>query len=183
MRAMSKTPLPRHLDVRRAAARSACVAGSVAVSELERLGAAVMSGGEASAELRFWRDDQGRYRVDVDCRADVVLVCQRCLGPLRTSLEGRSMLVALWSEEQAVQLPRELEPLLTAEETDLWTVLDEELLLGLPVAPVHPPGLCTVPESPASEEQAGREPTPGPQRNPFAALEALRPTVDGTDEE
>ena len=180
VRAMSKTPLPRLLDLRRAAGRSASIAGSVAVGQLERVRAAVSTGGEATASFRFWRDEQGRYRVDSACRAEVEVVCQRCLGPLAMVLEGSSALAAVWSEEQASQLPRELEPLLTGDETDLWAVLEEELLLVLPVAPMHAAGACDAPASvKATSDESRAEGHGEEQDNPFAVLESLRSADDG----
>ena len=78
---MRKGALPRELDLRGLAAREANISGEAALTELGRLisaGVGLVAPAEAAFEFR--RDEEGRYVVEAQIKAEVVLECQRCLG-------------------------------------------------------------------------------------------------------
>jgi uncharacterized protein len=76
----------------------------------------------------------------------VALVCQRCLGPLRLPLSSESRVGLVESMEQADRLPADAEPVwIEDRKVDLDEIVEEELLLALPLVPLHEPGAaeCT----------------------------------------
>jgi uncharacterized protein len=173
---MSTEPLPRELDARKAAVRGALVSGSLRPGDMPRF-RALLAGDEGSvrAELEFGRDEEGRSLVRVVIDADVEVTCQRCLQPMRRRLESDSTLAIVWTDEQAGQLPRNLEPLVVAEqEVDLWRVVEEELMLALPAFSYHESEACKEIladySGPAPEEAV---PT-GKKPNPFDVLAQLK---------
>ena len=66
------------------------------------------------------------------------MTCQRCLQAMPIELSGAHQLAVVGDDEQARQLPARLEPLLVdGEMCDLWTVVEDELILSLPIVSYH----------------------------------------------
>lgn len=173
---MSEGPLPHIIDFRALAARGARVQGHLTPDKLHRLSAAICDGSPAQVVARFDRDEMGRFVCDLAVEMPVRVACQRCLEPMAVTLAAESRIAALWSEDQAAGLPPEVDPVVTEEDTDLWLVVEEELLLVLPPYPLHDDPNCgaAVGRSHSSAEDAEPVDT-GPRRdNPFAVLAALR---------
>ena len=85
-----------------------------------------------AVKARFFRDEEGRYVLELAVEAQVAVTCQRCLGELEECLQSQTQLVALWSDAEAGQLPARYDPLVVGEELDLWQAVEDELLLALP---------------------------------------------------
>ena len=100
--------------------------------------------------------------------ADVVLTCQRCLRPMRRRIESGSRLV--FAEEGVPELPEGYEPLGgDPRKLDIAVLVEDELLLALPIIPQHGEGeACELPHSGAGEDAAA-----GEMRRPFAGLKDL----------
>jgi len=132
------------LDVRKAAARGASVSGALKPHQLQRLRAVLASDeGEIGVELAFSRDEENRYLVQVKVNAELTVTCQRCLESMSSSLSSDNTLGIVWTDEQAAQLPRYLDPLLVAEEgCNLWDLAEDELILALPAFSYHETDNC-----------------------------------------
>jgi uncharacterized protein len=174
---MLTAPLPRALDIRKAATRGLTVSGTLKPSQLPRFRVLLAGdGGSIAAEFAFFKDEQGRHLVRVRTRAEVEVVCQRCLQVLPLDLESDNTLAVVWSDEQASELPRHLEPLLLAVEDDgsLWEVVEDELILALPAFNYHDTEQCreTLTEftAPPTEQTRGAD-----RPNPFNMLAQLKP--------
>jgi uncharacterized protein len=100
------------------------------------------SDGEAVGRVDFSRE--GRLAVaQVAVSAQVPLTCQRCLAPVICKVEtvGRAALVA--TPAQAERVPEPLETMLAPEERiSLRDLVEEELLLALPLVPRHEDHEC-----------------------------------------
>lgn len=173
---MLTEPLPTTLDVRKAAARGVSISGALKPLDLQRFrGLLAADDGVIQAYLTFSRDEEGRYLVEVATEATVTVTCQRCLEPLEVELRTSNTLAAVWSDEQARHLAKHLDPLiLTEEECELWDVVEDELILGLPPFNYHAQTDCNeilVGLAASEPEQEQREEKP----NPFDVLEQLKP--------
>lgn len=170
---MTNGALPHMVEFRTLAARGIHVKGTLSAERLPRLGQAVRDIVESvRADIQFDRDEEGRPIAAIAVWAKVSVACQRCLQDLEMVVEASSRIAAVWNDEQAAALPGHLEPLVMAEEVDLWSVVDEELLLALPQFSYHADRDCGVASgrvlaSAASEEGANRE-------NPFSVLASLK---------
>lgn len=173
---MSVGALPHIVDFRGLAARGAHVSGVLPLAKLERLSAVVVEAeGPAEVDVQFERDEVGRYIAALRVDMSVKVECQRCLEPMPVTLSGHSRVAALWSESQGAELPTDIDPLITGEETDLWLVVEEDLLLSLPPYPLHEDPNCAVLADRAMPEVAeGTPDTKQTRESPFAVLKTLR---------
>ncbi len=99
------------------------------------------------------------------------LQCQRCMGTLNLEVDHRFELGVITSEAEMERLPPGCEPLLyQGEPIALADVFEDELLLLLPIIPMHDPRECRAAE-PGVDEPSER---PGAARKrPFADLKKL----------
>jgi uncharacterized protein len=66
------------------------------------------------------------------------LICQRCLGPLRWETELPLRLVVVESETAADELAEPFDSVVADEQgISLLTIVEDELLSSLPLAPMH----------------------------------------------
>ena len=173
---MLTEPLPTTLDVRKAAVRGLGISGVVSPLDLERFRPLLADDeGSIQAELSFSRDEEHRHLVHVSVTADVVVTCQRCLEAMQTHLTNENTLAVVWTDEQAGQLPRHLDPLIVEEQScNLWELVADELILAMPPFCYHDTDDCRqriadfsdpLPEEGDSEEKP----------NPFNVLAQLKP--------
>ena len=179
---MSNTALPREAELRTWASRGIEVEGDVLVTQMPRLRAVVASGEKpAYATLMCWKDEQHRYIVDVKVQATVALECQRCLSQCELELATQSSLCVVWDEDSIKELPAGYEPLIAGDVSDLYALVEEELLLALPAVPMHDVGHC---EDVSRAFSDTRMNVAEENESPFAALGALLKTPDaGNDKQ
>jgi uncharacterized protein len=173
------------LDPWRAAAAGLALEGEAGPADLPRLAEALealVPDGAGSAarwparySLVFQRDEAGRCVVTGTCVLEIRPTCQRCLGRVDLGLDCALSLALIASEAQADDLPPALDPAVV--EDDRLRPLDlveEELLLALPLVPMHPAGDCPG-HAAADPEPSGADVADEEAReNPFAVLAALR---------
>ena len=102
---------------------------------------------------------------------EVTLECQRCLQPMTVLLEAERSIFFVEGEDAAAALDAESEDdvLALTPALDLEALIEDELLLALPLIPRH--GVCPEPlPRPFIDEDAAAPPAD----NPFAALAALK---------
>ncbi|GAB2570441.1 DUF177 domain-containing protein [Dyella jejuensis] len=148
--------------------------GSLPIAAMPRLcGVLAESAGLAQYELDFGRDEYGTAYVDVRVQAPLWLVCQRTLEPFVMPVTVDSRLGLIRSEREESALPAGCEPLLVAEDDKLGLidVIEDELLLALPLVPVNPDS-----ELPEEVTRPPAEDVPAQVRsdNPFAVLRELK---------
>jgi uncharacterized protein len=136
----------------------------------------------------FQRDDAGRSIVTGACELVIRPICQRCLGRVDLDLRCELRLALIGSESEADDLPEDLDPAVVEEDrVRPLDLVEEELLLALPLVPMHPAGACenealaqVRAREAAASDQATNEGDRPARENPFAALAALRkPEGDG----
>ena len=173
---MFTEPLPNSLDVRKAATRGVSVSGTLKPLNLQRFRDILATDeGRMQATLAFSKDEENRYLIQVSVSADVSITCQRCLEPMPVHLETDNLLAVVWDDEYASELPRSLEPLIVAEEPcNLWELVEEELILGMPAFSYHAAQDCNDILNGISQSLAD-EPEDEGKPNPFNVLAQLKP--------
>lgn len=129
--------------------------------------------GRASGRVCF-EPVQGTPVAELSVSARVSLTCQRCLAPVDYQLdcEGRVAMVADGTE--AERAPAGLETILAPERRiSVRELVEEELLLALPIVPLHNDAGCALqalqPSGVAPEKPAGAE----ERQRPFEQLGEL----------
>ena len=129
----------------------------------------------AGSAIVSWRiegghDSLGRPMLTVMVEGRIQLVCQRCLQAFEASIEQRSELLLARDDAELAQLDAgEREVLLASTPLDAATLVEDELLLSLPFAPMHPEAQCPAARTTGSgvvQEQG--------TASPFARLAALK---------
>jgi uncharacterized protein len=153
------------------------IEGPVEGTRMPRLSSAIAQTVEpASVSCQFRRDEEGRYVVEVQVAMRVLVPCQRCLEDMTIDLEAHSLLAAVWNDEQAAALPARYDPLITEGETNLWQLVEDELLLALPAYNYHRDRHCGEQTGRAmgGETAAVSASPPEEKVNPFSVLAALK---------
>jgi uncharacterized protein len=142
-----------------------CVGGEVQVAALPRLRESVaLPDGSARFEVVSTRVD-GKPAVRVQVSGLVMLECQRCLLPMSFKFESRRALVFADPPADPDDEGEDADFVGADVRLDAMELLEEEVLLCLPMIPRHPSGECPA-EPPAA--QSGGKPSP------FAALKVVR---------
>ena len=177
---MKKVFDPRRLDVRAFAAEAGSLAGderlgahSRLMVETEGRGADSPLAWSASGELRNPQHVHPEVWLRLQASAVLPLTCQRCLGPVEVLIavdrpfrfvEDESTALAQddGSEEDLLALSRSF---------DLVELIEDELLMDLPVAPRHE--ACPEPVKLAVADEDFHD-APAQGENPFALLRRLK---------
>jgi uncharacterized protein len=162
------TPSDRPLDALGLARSAARIEREFEVAHFERLGDRLAEpSGRAQARAEFGLEGSWPV-VQLAVEAEVALVCQRCLRPMRQKIESASRLV--FAEEGVPELPEGFEPVGgDPRKLDLAALVEDELLLALPIIPQHGEDeSCELPRGGTDEEAAV-----GEMRRPFAGLKDL----------
>jgi uncharacterized protein len=136
----------------------------------------------AEVELWFGPNDSDHPSIQGTVQADLDLICQRCLKavPFRAQGEVRLGIVSggVRASPPIGRMAPGFEPFIVEEDEPiaLSDIIEEELLLMLPIAPRHPEGVCAIP---------GKylyNPLRDKRENPFAGLVAGKPTHSNHEE-
>ncbi len=169
----SKTQAHVGLDVDRLSAAEADVDFVVPLGELPRLRAQLAQvAGEVHGRVHF-RRQAGIAVAELALSGTARLVCQRCLEEMDLTIEAEAQVGLIVAEADASRVPEELEPVLAPEgRISVGELVEEELLLTLPIVPLHADagdGSCVIaPEAPLATD--GREEE---TQRPFAQLAEL----------
>jgi uncharacterized protein len=91
----------------------------------------------AVGNVRFSRD-QGFVVAELEVRACLPLTCQRCLNPMRVNVDSRSRVMLIGTEDEADRVPAGIETVLALERrVSVRELVEEELLLAVPIVPLH----------------------------------------------
>jgi uncharacterized protein len=169
----------RRLDVKAFAGEGAQLEGRDALSAHSRLLAETqgrtpdaMISWAARGELRNPAHVQPQVWLHLDAQATLSLVCQRCLAPVDIPVVvDRSFRFVTDEQTAAAEDEQSEEDLLAlTTEFDLMELIEDELLMELPVAPRH--SACPVPVT-MTVADAGVSAQVEPAESPFALLRKL----------
>lgn len=138
--------LPLEINPFALADRGVELSGQMAVAVFTRLAGLLASKeGMVQVQLRFGRDEYGPPYLKGHISTVLRLVCQRCGEPVSCDINVKPCLSPVVSDSQAASLSKEYEPLVThGEPVLLADVIEEELLLSIPMFPKHRRGECPV---------------------------------------
>ena len=151
--------LPLSLDTERLARKGETIAGQYEVQDLQRLeGLLYDDTGVVRFNLEFTHDN------DDNCS----YICQRCLGSMPYNVDSRIYLGIVMKDANLSCLPDDCEPLVTENESvSLRTLIEDELILALPISAMHAEDRCNATDIMA-DLKSSRNST-----KPFAELKTL----------
>jgi uncharacterized protein len=126
-------------DLESLADRGVTLSGELDIGKLTRFKGLLHSdSGSVRATLRFRQRGDGWLASELDYRAVVKLVCQRCLEPFQHALEDRVNVVVAASDSLPAAVPTGFEPF-ELEDGRLQPVqlVEDELLVAVPLVPKH----------------------------------------------
>jgi uncharacterized protein len=173
---------PLHLDVERFARDGATLEGAWPLGVLERLAESQAEGVAPVGRELHWRASGQRFErvgapaevwLHLGARTAVRLVCQRCLQAMEVPLEIDRSFRFVRNENEAAELDAQVEEdiLVLSRSLDLRELVEDELLLALPLVPRHED--CRHPAAGLAEPPVTDE-APAERPHPFAALAALK---------
>ena len=166
-----------HLDVQDFAKEGATLEGEWPLRELPRLAASAQPdvapapvAWQARGELQPMRGGAAQVWLHVAANTAIGLECQRCLQTVPLALEAQRSFLFVHGETAAAELDADSEDdvLALTRALDLRELVEDELLLSLPLVPRHE--VC--PQPLPAQRQADDVPAETP--NPFAALAVLK---------
>jgi len=156
--------LPSVIDPIELAKAGARLAGGIPCEPMTRL--AEMSLGlapEARVDLRFGRDPSGHWTMQGSAKCVLTVTCQRCLQPMELEIHAPIQLALVHPGMPEEGIGSEDGVLVVSGAVSLPALIEDELLLALPMAPRHP-----LPECPAASGHGNPE-RPRPE-SPFHVL-------------
>ncbi len=121
---------------------------------------------EVSFALKGGRDRLQRLFIDLEVRADMPLLCQRCVKPMSFELDEKCRIVLFADEvglDEAMLSDDELEGMVLQAELDVRELVEDQILMALPFSPRHEDCGNTV------LEEVNRD-----KPNPFSVLAGLK---------
>jgi uncharacterized protein len=137
--------------------------GTLALSALPRLaemGVAASPGFEY--QVRGGVSERGKPVLRIAARGRADMTCQRCLGAVEVRVEADAELELAASEAAIEAADDDVERVLATPEMDVVALIEDELILSLPMVPRHE---ACEPKAARGEDEAGL---------PFAALAGLK---------
>lgn len=165
-------PWSKPLEVDRLSRGAATLDFDIALAQLSRLRSrAELIGGTVRGSVRFGRD--ARVAVaDVSLEGTAQLRCQRCMRAMVLPLSAHTRVALLASAAEASTIPEPLEPVLASDgRISLAELVEEEVLLSLPIVPMHAGEERCRPLEDAARPQG--QPAQADTQRPFARLGEL----------
>jgi uncharacterized protein len=152
------------------ASRSASLERRLELAHMPRLReAGALEGTRASAHLTFGTFEK-RPTIELALEGRVVQPCQRCLRPMESHWSETAQLIVVGDDSDDV--PGGYEPVIgDAERLPLTELIEEQLLLGMPMVPVHAEAGCN--EAPAAKSIGASHVPSDERQRPFANLREL----------
>lgn len=180
---MSRFLQPSRLNMKAFAQEGVALAETTPLQNLERLAeetqglqADTVVQWQASGELRPRTGADDEVWLHLQAKATVPLTCQRCMGVVETPVEVDQRYRFVASEDIAMAEDDQAEEdlLVMEPQFNLLAVLEDELLMALPLVPMHE----ECPVAPKLQAGAVGEPDTGSETavkpNPFAVLAQLK---------
>ncbi len=136
--------LPKYIQPLQLAKHRAELQGQLSLKECVRLKELLADTvGMVHVQVKFGQDEHGFSYIKGSVESVLHLQCQRCMQAMDYFLHAPISLSPVSSEEAAAKLPDYYEPLLLEEERiAVVDLVEDEVLLSLPLAAKHAPGDC-----------------------------------------
>ncbi len=162
------------LDAVKAAKENQVLKARLPLASFERFAPLLQdASGEVALEWAFYFNAGKQLQAKLSLQAPVHLTCQRCNGPLQSVIDAEVEMQRVADETEAEALPLAVQPLYLNELNQIkpLEILEDELILALPMFPMHEKKDCSL-----SQNQAYYATSDMEQKHtykPFAGLNTL----------
>ena len=180
---MSKTPQAHRVNMQVFAQEGKTYEGTTLLQNLERvrqetlgLSADLMVNWQAHSEMRPAPSGDDQIWLHLTASTVVPLACQRCMGVVDVVLTVDQWYRFVATEDIAMAEDDQSEEDLLVMEPhfDLLALLEDELLMAIPLVPMHEQCPVTPGFSAVEDAQSEVEPAENKKPNPFAVLAKLK---------
>ena len=151
------------------AEQKARIEGLVPIKTFDRLAEMLCSSqGDIKVSLQFRKGKKHRVLVAGECSGEVSLICQACLEPVSLPIHAMVNTLLVDSVDELLELELEEDGVVYSDKyITLGALLEDDLILSLPMVPRHDQNECglVVPTSEKSQK--------GDTWRPFAGLAGL----------
>lgn len=175
---MSSAPFPERIDAVKLFAREGSITAELPLARLQRFSGQLSSNeGAVAVDLHFGRDEEGRRLLSGTLDTTVKVACQRCLQDMDLELHSTLELFVFDTEQEVAELRDDQDGVVMPEDgnLDVLALVEDELLLSLPMIPMHADTACNQVLNALREGEADTRP------NPFAVLAGLKAAPAQTD--
>ena len=175
-RLMQKVKMPVTIDPVKAAQKRSDYEGIVPLVNLTRLTESLLdTQGEVTVRVECGTDQQGLTVIQGGASCEVSVTCERCGEAMTVSLDCNFAYTPVKPDDDAALelIPERYDVIEKDEhgEINLRQLVEDELILALPLFPMHDEAACTVSTASMSFGDIGPEPE---KPNPFAVLAELK---------
>jgi len=170
---MQNLKLPITLDPYKSAQRRLLCQGYYELSGFQRLSAvSSMCSGHIDVNVNFDIDEQNLVKISGTGTTVITLTCQRCNELFEQAITIGFCFSPIKKAEQADELPSYYDAIELDEngEVNLQNLVEDELLLAIPLIPKHEPKDCPAPQ----DSVWGKLPDDLEKPNPFDVLKKLK---------
>lgn len=173
---MQKLKIPIVIDPVRTAQKRSSFEGIVPLVNLTRLTESLLdSDGDVDVTVHCGTDEQGLTYLQGDARCHVQVRCERCGDAMALELDTSFAYTPIRSGSDSAQddIPERYDVVEKNEhgEVNLRQLVEDELILALPLFPTHEVGQCDS----TKVQMSWGEIEPEPEKpNPFAILQELK---------
>jgi len=174
---MQKVRIPVTADPVKSANKKQTFDGVVPASTLSRFQGflAEVSEQDPEVNVEFGIDEQGVSYFSGVASTSVKLTCQRCNEPFAVDITARFAYAPVSSQQDAEELPERYEAIEANEfgEINLHGLIEDELILAMPLVARHEPKNCRIDRDNMSWGEI-EEPSEESSDNPFSVLQELK---------
>lgn len=170
---MSTGNLLTKIDAFRLAEQGVSLQGVLQIKAMPRLGVSLAStDGEVTVAASFGVDEEGIHFLRCRFTTEVMLQCQRCMTSFSYKIDNTLTAGILAAESEISDLPNHYEPVIAKDGIlQLQETIEDELILSLPIVPMHKQKECPV-KLPLVVAESNEMQTE--KVNPFQVIEVLK---------
>jgi uncharacterized protein len=171
---MSKEYLPTAVDAYRFAENGVHLHGTMSVQAMSRLVPTMISpDGDVEVDVQFGIDEKIRF-IKGWVKAHLNVQCQRCLELFAFEIISDFVFVIVRTDADAKKLPQRFDPVMIKNDSlNISDMVEEELIINLPLVPMHAEADCKV-KLPIVVMEDPQGATLAKKANPFKVIESLK---------
>ena len=172
---MQKVKIPVTIDPYRTAQKRSSFDGILQLQNLTRLSEQLSNtDGDVAVIVHCGNDEQGLVYIEGEAQCTVQVRCERCGDEMTLNINSSFAYTPVKGDDSAQEeIPQRYDVIETDEhgEVNLLQLVEDELILALPLFPMHDEGQC----DPNKLQMSWGEIEPEPEKpNPFAILQELK---------